>query len=122
MAVADDEHREIWGPAATELLANLLLAAHLAHRTLLDAYRWLYDESNDAPVRILRAAGHAAAADSLAGTQGLHPETRGSVYFTARAGCASLRDNDIARWVVPSRGCRSSPRSASSPARRRCTC
>jgi len=104
MAVADDEHREIWGPAATELLANLLLAAHLAHGTLLDAYRWLYDESNDAPVRILRAAGHAAAADSLAGTQGLHPETRGSVYFTARAGCASLRDNDIARWVVPQPG------------------
>ena len=30
MAVADDEHREIWGPAATELLANLLL------RDLLD--------------------------------------------------------------------------------------
>src|SRR5664280_1997874 len=53
---------------------------------------------------ILRAAGHAAAADSLAGTQGLHPETRGSVYFTARAGCASLRDNDIARWVTPQPG------------------
>src|SRR5664280_433903 len=66
MAVADDEHREIWGPAATELLANLLLAAHLAHGTLLDAYRWLYDESNDAPVRILRAASSRLASSSVA--------------------------------------------------------
>jgi len=72
--------------------------------TLLDVYRWLYDESTDEPARILRAHRHGAAADSLAGTQGLHPETRGSVYFTARAGCASLRDNDIARWVTPQPG------------------
>jgi hypothetical protein len=34
----------------------------------------------------------------------LEPETRGSVYFTARAGCSSLRDNDISRWVVPQPG------------------
>ena len=104
MAVADTDHREIWGPAATELLANLILAAHLNRLTLLDVYRWLYDESTDEPARILRAHRHGAAADSLAGTQGLHPETRGSVYFTARAGCASLRDNDIACWVTPQPG------------------
>src|SRR5664280_3600234 len=83
MAVADDEHREIWGPAATELLANLLLAAHLAHGTLLDAYRWLYDESNDAPVRILRAAGQRVPPPALAGVrdplrvEGPHPPAGG---------------------------------------------
>ena len=104
MAVADESNREIWGPAATELLANLLLAAHLTGGTLLDAYRWLYDETTDEPAKILHTHGQPAAATSLAGTQRLHPETRGSVYFTARAGCASLRDADIARWLTPQPG------------------
>lgn len=104
MAVADDQNREIWGPAANELLANLIFAAHLGGQTLLDVYRWLYDESTEEPARLLRAHGHAAAADSLTGTQGLPPETRGSVYFTARAGTSSLRDNDISAWVTPQPG------------------
>ena len=55
-------------------------------------------------MQLLRGHGHTAAATSLAGVQGLHPETRGSVYFTARAGCSSLRDNEIARWVTPQPG------------------
>ena len=104
MAVADDSNREIWGPAANELLSNLFFAAHLGGRTILDAYGWLFDEATEEPVQLLRKHGHAAAADSLAGIQGLHPETRGSVYFTARSGCSSLRDNDISRWVTPQDG------------------
>jgi type IV secretory pathway TraG/TraD family ATPase VirD4 len=104
MAVADDDKREIWGPAANELLSNLIFAAHLGGLTLLDVYRWLFDEATEEPTRILRTHGHHAAAESLAGTQGLHPETRGSVYFTARAGCSSLRDNQIAAWVTPQAG------------------
>jgi len=104
MAVSDDSNREIWGPAANELLSNLMFAAHLGQLTLLDVYRWLFDEATEEPVRLLREHGHDAAANSLAGTQGLHPETRGSVYFTARSGCSSLRDNDIARWVTPQAG------------------
>lgn len=104
MAVTKDDDREIWGPAASELLSNLIFAAHLDGLTVLDMYRWLFDETTEEPVRILRAHGHPAAADSLAGTQGIPPETRGSVYFTARAGCASLRDNDIARWITPQPG------------------
>jgi len=103
MAVAEDDTREIWGPAANELLSNLIFAAYLGRLTLLDVYRWLL-EATEEPVKLLRAHGHEAAANSLAGTQGLPPETRGSVYFTARAGCASLRDNDIARWVTPQPG------------------
>jgi type IV secretory pathway TraG/TraD family ATPase VirD4 len=101
MTVADENEREIWGPAANELLSNLLFAAHLRGGTLLDVYRWLYDETTEEPAQLLREHGHASAAHSLAGTQELHAETRGSVYFTARAGCSSLRDNDIARWITP---------------------
>jgi type IV secretory pathway TraG/TraD family ATPase VirD4 len=101
MTVADENEREIWGPAANELLSNLIFAAHLRGGTLLDVYRWLYDETSDEPAQLLRQHGHDAAAHSLTGTQELHPETRGSVYFTARAGCSSLRDNDIARWITP---------------------
>ena len=104
MAVADDQNREIWGPAANELLSNLIFAAYLGRLTLLDVYRWLFDESTEEPAQLLRDHGHAAAANSLAGTQGLPPETRGSVYFTARSGTSSLRDNDISRWVTPQDG------------------
>lgn len=104
MAVADETNREIWGPAANELLSNLIFAAHLGKLTLLDVYRWAFDEATEEPARLLRQHGHGAAADSLSGTQGLHPETRGSVYFTVRAGLASLRDNDISRWVTPQPG------------------
>jgi len=104
MAVADDSNREIWGPAANELLSNLIFAAYLGKLTLLDVYRWLFDEATEEPARLLRQHHHYAAADSLAGTQGLPPETRGSVYFTARSGCSSLRDNDISRWVTPQPG------------------
>jgi type IV secretory pathway TraG/TraD family ATPase VirD4 len=104
MAVADDQNREIWGPAANELLSNLIFAAHLGRLTLLDVYRWLFDESTEEPARLLREHGHAAAAHSLTGTQGLPPETRGSVYFTARSGTSSLRDNEISAWVTPQAG------------------
>ena len=104
MAVAKDDDREIWGPAAAELLSNLFLAANLEQKTLVDVYEWLFDETNQEPVQILRGAGHVATAASLKGLQGLPPETRGSVYFTARAGMSSLRDRNITRWITPQTG------------------
>lgn len=104
MAVAKDDDREIWGPAAAELLSNLFLAANIEQRTLVDVYEWLFDETTQEPVQILRGAGHLATAASLQGLQGLPPETRGSVYFTARAGMSSLRDRNITRWITPQAG------------------
>ena len=104
MAVAKDDDREIWGPAAAELLSNLFLAANIGRRTLVDVYQWLFDETNSEPVKVLRAEGHLATAASLKGLQGLPPETRGSVYFTARAGMSSLRDRNITRWITPQPG------------------
>ena len=104
LAVTDEERREIWGPAARELLANLFLAAHYGRLSMLDAYTWLFDEHVEDPVRLLREHGETAAAASLDGTQGLNPETRSSVYFTARSATASLRDQQITRWVTPRPG------------------
>jgi type IV secretory pathway TraG/TraD family ATPase VirD4 len=101
LAVADDHDREVWGPAANELLSNLVFAAAKGNLTLLDVYRWLFDESTEEPRRLLMEAGEAEAAISLQGAQGLHTETRGSVYFTARSACSSLRDKTIGRWVTP---------------------
>ncbi len=60
---------DIWAPAARELIANLLLAAHHAGLTLLDAYAWLMDETAKMPVQLLRRHGSTPRPTSLAGTQ-----------------------------------------------------
>ena len=99
----DDERskRDIWGPAAQELLTSLFLAARLTGGTVLDVYEWLSDESTPRPVQALRDSGHAALAASLVGMQGSPPETRGSVYFTARTAAKCLRNPQITAWVTP---------------------
>lgn len=99
--VSADDGKEIWGPAAAELVSNLMLAANLAGKHITDVYTWVMDEGTDEPGRILEEHGKRTAGASLRSLQGLPPETRGSVYFTARAGLASLRDDEIVSWVVP---------------------
>jgi type IV secretory pathway TraG/TraD family ATPase VirD4 len=104
LTVDDDRSRDIWGPAAQELLAALLLAARLAGRDLLAVYGWLSDERAAEPVNVLRLAGFAALADSLEGVQGSPAETRGSVYFTARTAARCLRNPAVTAWVTPPAG------------------
>ncbi len=105
MSVADDERREIWGPAAGELLSGLFLAGHLKGMTLMEVYEtWLFDEGAPEPVNILRAAGHRAAAAALEGQRSKPGDTRGSVYFTAQIGMSSMRDIEISKWVEPGEG------------------
>ncbi len=101
LTVDDDRSRDIWGPAAQELLAALLMAARHAGRDLLAVYSWLSDERAPEPVSVLREAGLHALADSLAGVQGSPAETRGSVFFTARTAARCLRDPNITAWVTP---------------------
>ena len=116
MAVADDQNREIWGPAANELLSNLIFAAYLGRLTLLDVYRW-------AIRRVHRRTGpafarprpQAAAANSLAGTQGLPPETRGIGVFHRPLGhlvAARQRDLALGRPAGRPRRVRHPPRSS----------
>jgi len=101
VATVEDDRRDIWGPAARELLATLLLAAAVSGGTLLDVYAWLADEATPIPGGLLREHGYDLLARTLRGTQDSPPETRGSVYFTARAATACLRDGQITAWVTP---------------------
>ncbi len=101
VATVQDDRRDIWGPAARELLATLLLAAAVSGGTLLDVYAWLADEATPLPGGLLREHGYDLLARTLRGTQDSPPETRGSVYFTARAATACLRDDQITAWVTP---------------------
>jgi type IV secretory pathway TraG/TraD family ATPase VirD4 len=101
LTVDDERGKDIWGPAAQELLAALLLAAKGCGGTMHDVYDWLNDEANPTPVEVLRDAGYRGIAASLAGTQGSPPETRGSVYFTARVAAKCLRNPEITAWITP---------------------
>lgn len=101
LTVEDERSKDIWGPAAQELLAALLLAARASGGTMHDVYDWLNDEANPVPVQTLREAGYRGIAASLAGTQGSPAETRGSVYFTARVAAKCLRNPQITAWITP---------------------
>jgi len=101
LTVDDERSKDIWGPAAQELLAALLLAAKACGGTLHDVYEWLNDEANPTPVEVLRGAGLRGIATSLSGTQGSPAETRGSVYFTARVAAKCLRNPEITAWITP---------------------
>ena len=103
LTVDDERSKDIWGPAAQELLAALLLAAKVSGGTLGDVYDWLNDEATPVPAEILRGAGLRGIAASLTGTQGSPPEARGSVYFTARVAAKCLRNPEITAWVTPPR-------------------
>ena len=50
LTVDDGSKVDIWGPAARELISNLMMAAHQAGKTLLDVYAWLMDEAAQEPV------------------------------------------------------------------------
>jgi len=101
LTVEDDRGKDIWGPAAQELLAALMLAARSCGGTMHDVYDWLNDEANPVPVETLKGAGYRGIAASLAGTQASPAETRGSVYFTARVAAKCLRNPEITAWITP---------------------
>jgi hypothetical protein len=95
------ERDKIWSQAAGELLDGLLLAAALGGRHLGTVYGWLTNEHTDAPPQILEQHGFDEVAHSLRGFARLPHETRGSVFLTARAATACLRNPAIMGWVTP---------------------
>jgi type IV secretory pathway TraG/TraD family ATPase VirD4 len=101
----DDEHkRDIWGPAAKDLLCALFLAAATSGRTLREVDRWLGDAASPVPSDLLERAGFDGLASSLRGMQHGAPETRDGIYQTARTAAACLNDEEILPWVTPPRG------------------
>ncbi len=104
LTVDDDRARDIWGPAATELLAALFLAAQLSGTDLSGAYGWLQAETDPSASVLLEQAGYAALARSLRASLAAPAETRGSVLFTARTATRCLRDPLITAWTTPRAG------------------
>jgi hypothetical protein len=102
--VEDDSRRDIWGPAAKDLLCALLLAAGTSGHTLRDVDRWLADPASPVPSDLLRRAGLTGLAASLRGMQHGAPETRDGIFQTARTAAACLNDEEILPWVTPPRG------------------
>lgn len=101
--VADSEGRDaIWPMSATELLSALILAAYHCGADVRQVYKWLANEHDPAPAGILDDAGFDVLASSLRGLTACAPETRASVYFTARSGARCLRNPQITDWVTPS--------------------
>jgi hypothetical protein len=103
LTVEDTTRRDIWGPAAQELLTSLLLAAAASRRTLRDVSRWLDEPGSPTPAELLGDAGYRALASSLRGAQHGAPETRDGIYQTARTAAKCLHDEEIMDWVTPPR-------------------
>ncbi|WP_285705287.1 TraM recognition domain-containing protein [Microtetraspora sp. NBRC 16547] len=102
LTVDDGQKRDLWGPAAQDLLCALFLAAATSGRTLRDVARWLDAPAVPTPVELLEEAGFALLASSLRGAQNGAVETRDGIYQTARTATKTLRDEAIISWVTPS--------------------
>ncbi len=103
LTVADEHRRDLWGPAAQDLLAALFLAAASSGHTLHDVAGWLNEPAVPTPIELLADAGFAAMAASLRGAQNGAVETRDGIYQTARTAARAMTDPDIMAWVTPPR-------------------
>ena len=104
LTVDDNTRRDLWGPAAQDLLCSFFLAAASSGRSLRECGRWLADAGSPIPAELLAAAGFGALAASLRGTQNGAPETRDGIDQTARTAAKCINDEDIMAWVAPPRG------------------
>ncbi|MEU7004178.1 TraM recognition domain-containing protein [Nonomuraea sp. NPDC046570] len=102
LTVDDGQKRDLWGPAAQDLLCALFLAAASSGRTLREVARWLDAPAVPTPVELLETAGFGLLASSLRGAQNGAVETRDGIYQTARTATKALRDEAIMAWVTPS--------------------
>jgi type IV secretory pathway TraG/TraD family ATPase VirD4 len=101
LTVDDGRQKDLWGPAAQELLCALFLAAATSGRSLRHVGIWLDDTASPVPAGLLDASGFRALASSLRGAQNGAPETRDGIYQTARTAATCLHDEEIMRWVTP---------------------
>ncbi|MEU8309854.1 TraM recognition domain-containing protein [Actinomadura sp. NPDC048955] len=101
LTVDDGSKKDLWGPAAQDLLTALFLAAASSGRSLADVAVWLDQPGVPTPVEILQKAGFRLMASSLLGAQNGAIETRDGIYQTARTAAKALRDEEILGWVTP---------------------
>jgi len=101
LTVTDEHRRDLWGPAAQDLLAALFLAAASSGHTLHDVAGWLSEPAVPTPIELLAGAGFGAMAVSLRGAQNGAVETRDGIYQTARTAAKAMTDPEIMAWVAP---------------------
>jgi type IV secretory pathway TraG/TraD family ATPase VirD4 len=104
MTIDDDSKKDLWGPAAQELLTSLLLAAASSGGTLREVSEWLDQPGMARPAELLGDAGYKALASALQGAVNGAPETRDGIFQTARTAAKCLHDDEIMAWVTPPRG------------------
>ncbi|MEU4827079.1 TraM recognition domain-containing protein [Actinomadura sp. NPDC023710] len=103
LTVDDGQKKDLWGPAAQDLLCALFLAAATSDRSLHHVAQWLDEPAVPTPIELLQKAGFQLMASSLKGTQNGAVETRDGIYQTARTAAKALRDQEILAWVTPAR-------------------
>ncbi|NDU73847.1 TraM recognition domain-containing protein [Actinomadura sp. DSM 109109] len=103
LTVDDGQKKDLWGPAAQDLLCALFLAAATSGRSLHHVAQWLDEPAVPTPIELLQKAGFQLMASSLKGTQNGAVETRDGIYQTARTAAKALRDQEILAWVTPDR-------------------
>jgi type IV secretory pathway TraG/TraD family ATPase VirD4 len=103
LTVADEHRRDLWGPAAQDLLAALFLAAATSGHTLHDVAGWLTEPAVPTPIELLSRTGFTAMAASLRGAQNGATETRDGIYQTARTAAKAMTDPGVMSWVTPPR-------------------
>ncbi|MFD0900060.1 type IV secretory system conjugative DNA transfer family protein [Actinomadura sediminis] len=101
LTVDDGQKKDLWGPAAQDLLCALFLAAATSGRSLHHVAQWLDEPAVPTPIELLQEAGFQLMASSLKGTQNGAVETRDGIYQTARTAAKALRDEEILAWVTP---------------------
>ncbi|SEF78350.1 TraM recognition site of TraD and TraG [Thermomonospora echinospora] len=104
LTVDDPNKKDLWGPAAQDLLCALFLAAATSGRSLHEVAGWLDEPAIPTPIELLQTAGFPLMASSLRGTQNGAVETRDGIYQTARTAAKCLRDQEILAWVTPQDG------------------
>lgn len=87
-------------PAASELLANLLLAAALAKRPITQVYLWLTDPTEDEPVDVLHSHGFELLGAGLREVINAPEKQRGGVYGIAKQIASFLTNRQAVRWVT----------------------
>ena len=125
LTVSDEHRRDLWGPAAQDLLAALFLAAASSGHTLHDVAGWLTEPAVPTPIELLADAGFAAMAASLRGAQNGAAETRDGIYQTARTAAKAMtdpRDHGLGHPAPPPARCPRSTRPSSPPAATPSTC
>ncbi|MFG1892102.1 type IV secretory system conjugative DNA transfer family protein [Micromonospora sp. NPDC049051] len=88
-------------PSSEELVANLLLAAAVAGRDILAAYRWAVSPRDDEPAELLREHGYDLPADAVAGVVNMPDKTRGGIYAGAQKMLMCLTEPAVTAWVTP---------------------